>query len=538
MEFVRKKVAEWERTGFITKLSSKPPRLNPLTVATKMNLESGEVKMRLCIDMRVQNVYADKTHLKFENLAVCQKTLCKNDYMFVFDLKNMYFHVRLQDKLSQYFCFRLVRANGTEEYYKYRVMGYGYSPAGRVATRLVGPIKAFLHTLGIRFTIFIDDRRICAASKIECDFKARTTLLVFQLAGWNIQWLKTASEPGQQVKYQEFNTNTVTMKYVMDQHKEEDVLRTIDLLLSVGQAPIPSRELASAVEKVPAARTSHGDIVVVMTRSTQHQLGQAVGCDGDWDSRDELRFLQRNFKTYNGTFIAVHKSADEVYEVAKNREMIELNSETDLPLDGLIVSDASDSKAFVYYDGRISFVCDFEFSESERSLAWGQSELRAVLLTLSTEKEKLRDIDKRILYWQTDSRNCHSFLRKGSKLRHIQNDVRQIKTLEHELGVGIVPVWTPRTHPRVVMADLGSKFHLSSDEWGIDRTDLKQILEAFNFEPTMDGFAKFWLKTISHAAGMSLGSMRMSHYNCKNKKKKRIVPTLNYWHWFLAVCCI
>ena len=95
----------------------------------------------------------------------------------------------------------------------------------------------------------------------------------------------------------------------------------------------------------------------------------------------------------------------------------------------------------------------------------------------------------RTIYWQTDSRNCYSFLRRGSKFRHIQADVRQIKALEQKLGVRIVPVWTPRTHPRIVLADAGSKFHMSTDEWGIDRTDLKQILEAFEFEPTLDGFA-------------------------------------------------
>ena len=37
--------------------------------------------------------------------------------MFVFDLKNMYFHVRLQEELSQYFCFKLERTDSTEEYY-------------------------------------------------------------------------------------------------------------------------------------------------------------------------------------------------------------------------------------------------------------------------------------------------------------------------------------------------------------------------------------------------------------------------------------
>ena len=137
-----------------------------------------------------------------------------------------------------------------------------------------------------------------------------------------------------------------------------------------------------------------------------------------------------------------------MYEVAKNRETIKLISETDLLIDNLVISDASDTNAFVYSSGEISLIRNFEFSESERSLSSGQHELRAVLLMLMTDKEKLRSADKQILYWQTDSHNCYSFLNRGSKLRHIQTDVRKIKILEHELGVPIIPVWTPRTHPR------------------------------------------------------------------------------------------
>ena len=93
------------------------------------------------------------------------------------------------------------------------------------------------------------------------------------------------------------------------------------------------------------------------------------------------------------------------------------------------------------------------------------------------------------IYWQTDSCNCYSFLRKGSKLKHIQADVLKIKILEQRLGIRIVPVWTPRSHARIVLADAGSKYHQSTDEWGIDRTALRQIFEAFDFVPTIDGFA-------------------------------------------------
>ena len=46
MAFVREKVGEWEKGGFVTKLESKPPKLNPLTVASKIIYESGETSLR------------------------------------------------------------------------------------------------------------------------------------------------------------------------------------------------------------------------------------------------------------------------------------------------------------------------------------------------------------------------------------------------------------------------------------------------------------------------------------------------------------
>ena len=65
----------------------------------------------------------------------------------------------------------------------------------------------------------------------------------------------------------------------------------------------------------------------------------------------------------------------------------------------------------------------------------------------------------------------------------------QVKLLERELGVVTVPIWTKRTHPRIQLADLGSKQTRDSDEWGVDRTLLKNIFKYFNVQPSVDAFA-------------------------------------------------
>jgi hypothetical protein len=66
-----------------------------------------------------------------------------------------------------------------------------------------------------------------------------------------------------------------------------------------------------------------------------------------------------------------------------------------------------------------------------------------------------------VIYWQTNSKNCDSFLMRGSRQPEIQRIVTDIKCKERHLDISIVPVWTPRTHARIVTADLGSKLSSS-----------------------------------------------------------------------------
>ncbi len=54
---------------------------------------------------------------------------------------------------------------GTPHYYTFQVMAYGCNPAVTIVTRLLRPIKAFLHRFGIKFTIYIDAGRICLLSR-------------------------------------------------------------------------------------------------------------------------------------------------------------------------------------------------------------------------------------------------------------------------------------------------------------------------------------------------------------------------------------
>ena len=73
----------------------------------------------------------------------------------------------------------------------------------------------------------------------------------------------------------------------------------------------------------------------------------------------------------------------------------------------------------------------------------------------------------------------------------VQADVVKIKKLEKKLSVKIVPVWTPEIMPvaRLQLADLGSKFSTSTDEWSVAHPVVEAVLNCIDVKPTIDAFA-------------------------------------------------
>ena len=148
--------------------------------------------------------------------------------MTAFDLKNQFFHVKLHPDAKIFFGFETTSKSGEQEFFQFNVLPYGLKPAVAIVTKLLLPIKAFLHRFGIRLTLYIDDGRILGKSVQETEAKTMLTLLVLQLAGWNIQWAKTVASPVQSLYHLGFVTNTITMQYSTPPEKLK-VLR--DLLL-------------------------------------------------------------------------------------------------------------------------------------------------------------------------------------------------------------------------------------------------------------------------------------------------------------------
>jgi hypothetical protein len=127
------------------------------------------------------------SHAKLDDLTVAQELISKGDYMASFDLANQFFHVKLHQEDRKFFGFELPGNDGTLEFYQFTVMAYGYSLAVEVVTRLPRPVKAYLHQLGIKLSIYVDDGRVSASTEGEAWDQFQFALTVIHLCGWNIQ---------------------------------------------------------------------------------------------------------------------------------------------------------------------------------------------------------------------------------------------------------------------------------------------------------------------------------------------------------------
>jgi len=491
LPFLREKVAAWRKAGFVQKRVSRALCNNPLTVAVKYDPAADEVKLRPVLD-------CSRHPVKLDDLSTIEQLIQPGDFMCSFDLKNQYFHVKLAPECYEYFGFTLPNEQGEEEFFHFTVMVYGLKSAAQIVTRLILPLKAFIHKCGFRFGIFMDDGFTVASSQEETAQQQAFILTVFQLAGWTVQWTKTSLVPSQRLQYQGFVIDSVEMRFITPPGKLVVLAELLELFTAdVARAePVAPKFAALILGKLSSMIRSHGAIVQVLSRATQHDLGASVFHNG-WEQpvvfslqcAAELNLMRSYLPLFNGQFLT-HKEEGGALERRQILNYCDAVKYSDGPLQNLFVSDASDSEAFVYKaDGSFEIIQDYVFDENQARASSGLRELLAVKFALSSDRAVFQQYAGQLLFWQTDSKNCANFLIRGSRKEYIQNVVLEIKLLEKDLHLVIVPVWTPREHERILIADLGSKFSLNTDEWSLDRSILSSVFAQARFLPGVDCFA-------------------------------------------------
>jgi len=101
-------------------------------------------------------------------------------------------------------------------------------------------------------------------------------------------------------------------------------------------------------------------------------------------------------------------------------------------------------------------------------------ELLALAQALTRDRPGFLSSRTRFIFLQTDNQACIWF---------IQQVVFAIKCKEQNFGIRVIPVWTPRLHPRLVFADAGSRLSSSKDKWSVRQDRSGRHLCPFQLQP-------------------------------------------------------
>ena len=494
-EFVREKISQWENKGYCHKVAVRPPITSPLSVASKIDLASGELKLRVCLDpSRHLNKYLIVKPTKLADLHISEKQIEKEDFMCAFDLENCYFHVSIHPEHHKYLGFKLDHPETREPvYYCFSVMIYGLSPAAGLITYLTNPLMAHIHTQGIRSSIMIDDGRTLGTTAAEAKKNHMTVLEVFQLAGWNIQWKKTSNDPTQTLYHQGFTTDTKSMTYSIPTFKIEDLEDRIEKLIS----PTTVTHLAQVTGKLASVQRAVGPIVPIMIRSSYQVIASHVEALGEeaWHTVinipdivvQDLNFLKTCLRQYNVQPIVNGATGFCLNSEVRSQQLVRpvLAGEY---LGGVWAGDASKFQAAAYDVNNPNQVHLEYFEKEQIQTSSSSRELVTVETTLKHLETKLEVEKPTLVYWMTDSQVLCTWLTKGTSIEPVRIRIVKLYKHLHKLRLRLVPIWVPREDLLIQLADCASK-HQDTDDWGLNSKSFKIIQELSPQEFTLDVFA-------------------------------------------------
>ena len=107
---------------------------------------------RPIIDLSTLNNYITKTKFRMETVQSVLASVRQGDWMVSLDLKDAYFQIPIHPDSRKF--LRFVTSSGT---FQFKVLCFGLTTAPQVFTRVMAPVSAILHRMGIRLLRYLDD---------------------------------------------------------------------------------------------------------------------------------------------------------------------------------------------------------------------------------------------------------------------------------------------------------------------------------------------------------------------------------------------
>ena len=151
---------------------------------------------RPVIDLSHLNRFVDVSHFQMETIQSVLLSVRQGDWMASIDLKEAYLQVPVHPA-SRHFLRFVFRG----QVYQFKALCFGLSTAPQVFTRVMAPVSAILHSLGIRMRRYLDDWLVQSSSRESLLRDLQTVLDLCHELGIVINPLKSNLVPSQVVQY-------------------------------------------------------------------------------------------------------------------------------------------------------------------------------------------------------------------------------------------------------------------------------------------------------------------------------------------------
>ena len=190
----------------------------------------------------------------------------------------MYLHLELNERFREDFGFCLRDKQGRKHYFRFTRMPFGYALATVVMDKLLRPVEHFLHKNSIDSSWFIDDQIGIQPTFIQSALALDFIKFLLGACGWEVNLEKSSIRPQKQITYLGFILDSTRMTVTAPEAKISYSTQLINELFVTQkqQGRVTNKALAKILGLVCHLLTSHGEVLRICTRASQHSLGLSV----------------------------------------------------------------------------------------------------------------------------------------------------------------------------------------------------------------------------------------------------------------------
>ena len=472
--FVREEIKRLEALNCIVKTPVRPKLVLPLSSVFSK-------KKRLVVDgSRCLNPYLIKKSVRLSDLRDTPNLVKEGDFMCADDLDSGYWHLGVHPDYFKYLGIHVPEEDGSITFYYWRVLFLGISDAVFIFTAILKPIVVFLHSLGHKCSIYIDDIFSLGSSFIEALKTNEVVCDTLAKAGWIVK-KEEKTGPSQRLLYLGLEICTVSMKFFIPQKKIEKILSKLKSFAR-GHPHAKIRDIASLLGLLMSCYKALGPVTRIMTRVNYSWVHSSLDQRG-WDKyaafpshcRKELEFWIENLEKLNGFSFSASLSECQ-FEIE-------------------IAGDASDRGLFAFqYGDHFETVARRMFSRQEAKESSTYREI-LVLHEVYCSPDLARFSKTRIRHL-TDNKAVEFIFQSGSRNPRIHKLVVDIFLACHALQISLTVSWRSRDNPLLQLADAGSR-DFDGSSYSLDFSSSSIVMEAFSHvNLTVDAMAQSWNKKL------------------------------------------